>query len=148
AAERLAREGYVRIGLDHFALPSDPLAVAAREGRLHRNFQGYTTDAATTLLGVGASAISTTPSGFAQNVSQDLGWRQAVGRGELPIARGVAITAEDRFRGEIIERLMCDLAVDLSAVCARHGRAPQTLDGERARLAGFQRDGLAVLDGD
>jgi oxygen-independent coproporphyrinogen-3 oxidase len=78
AADRLIGEGYVRIGLDHFALPQDALALAAREGRLHRNFQGYTADAAPTLLGLGASAIGSLPQGYVQNISQELGWRAAV----------------------------------------------------------------------
>lgn len=147
AAERLVSEGYVRIGLDHFALPTDELAIAAAERRLHRNFQGYTTDAAGVLLGLGASAIGALPQGYVQNAAQELAWRKAVAGGELPVVRGVAVTAEDRFRGEIIERLMCDLEVDLDAVCARHGRAPVALSGELSQLKGFERDGLVRLAG-
>lgn len=147
AAERLIGEGYVQIGLDHFALPQDELAVAAREGRLHRNFQGYTADAAPTLLGLGASAIGSLPQGYVQNVSQELGWRAAVSAHDLPVARGVVVTGEDRFRGEIIERLMCDLEVNLAAVCARHGRSVADLADEFAALDGFERDGLVRHDG-
>lgn len=147
ATERLRQAGYVRIGLDHFAKPSDELAVALRQGRLHRNFQGYTTDAARTLLGVGASAIGSLPQGLVQNVTQELGWRAAVARAELPIARGVALTDEDRFRSEIIERLMCDLAIDLEAVCARHGRKLAELAAELACLQPFADDGLVRIDG-
>jgi oxygen-independent coproporphyrinogen-3 oxidase len=147
AADLLAAEGYVRIGLDHFALPSDELAVALTQGRLHRNFQGYTTDAASTLLGLGASAIGSLPQGFVQNVTPELGWREAVTRGELPVARGVAITADDRFRGDIIERLMCDFAVDLDAACARHGRPATELHAALGRLEPFFDDGLVALDG-
>jgi oxygen-independent coproporphyrinogen-3 oxidase len=147
AADRLIGEGYVRIGLDHFALPQDALALAAREGRLHRNFQGYTADAAPTLLGLGASAIGSLPQGYVQNISQELGWRAAVSKHDLPIARGVATAPDDRFRGEIIERLMCDLEVDLAAVCARHGRTLADLADELAVLDGFERDGLVRHDG-
>jgi oxygen-independent coproporphyrinogen-3 oxidase len=147
AAERLIREGYVQIGLDHFALPDDNLAVAAADGRLHRNFQGYTADAAPTLLGLGASAIGSLPQGYVQNIAQELGWRAAVHAGELPIARGVVVTPEDRFRGEIIERLMCDLEVNLIAVCARHGRSVAELAHELSVLDGFERDGLIRQDG-
>ncbi|MBL8770910.1 MAG: oxygen-independent coproporphyrinogen III oxidase [Phenylobacterium sp.] len=147
AADRFVSEGYVRIGLDHFALPTDELAVAQREGRLHRNFQGYTTDAATTLLGLGASAIGRLPQGYVQNVAQELGWRAAVQSGRLPVARGVALTAEDRFRAEIIERLMCDLAVDLADVCVRHGRSIEALRGAMAALEPFVQDGLAEIHG-
>jgi oxygen-independent coproporphyrinogen-3 oxidase len=145
AAERLATEGYVRIGLDHFALPDDEMAVAALDGRLRRNFQGYTTDAARTLIGFGASAIGAFPQGLVQNQAQELGWRAALAKGELPVARGLVLSDEDRFRGEIIERLMCDLAVDLDEVCARHGRAQ--LGVELARLAPFEADGLVRRNG-
>jgi oxygen-independent coproporphyrinogen-3 oxidase len=147
AAAELVKEGYVRIGLDHFALPQDELAVALGERRLRRNFQGYTTDSARTLLGLGASAIGSLPQGFVQNIAQELGWRQAVKAGDLPVARGVAITAEDRFRGEIIERLMCDLQVDLAAVCAAHGRSLDELRHEREQLEDFARDGLLRTQG-
>jgi oxygen-independent coproporphyrinogen-3 oxidase len=147
AAERLTAEGYVQIGLDHFALAGDELAIALRKGRLHRNFQGYTTDAAGTLLGLGASAIGSLPQGFVQNISQELGWRAAVARGELPVARGVALTDEDRFRGEIIERLMCDLAVDLEAVCAGHDRKVADLAAELRALEPFAQDGLLSVRG-
>lgn len=147
AAERLLQAGYVRVGLDHFARADDDLALALGEGRLHRNFQGYTTDAASTLLGLGASAIGRLPQGYVQNVTQELGWRVAVQTDQLPIARGVALTNEDRLRGEIIERLMCDLEVDLAEVCRRHGVDTAHLGGSIARLAPFLADGLAALDG-
>ena len=147
AAALLIEEGYVRIGLDHFALEGDSLTRAMRQGTLHRNFQGYTTDAATTLIGMGASAIGELPQGFVQNQSQELAWRAAVSQGRLPVARGVALTDDDRLRAEIIERLMCDLAVDLRAVSARHGRAAAELRPELARLRDFADDGLVELDG-
>ena len=147
AADRLAQAGYVRIGLDHFALPGDSLAEAAENGRLHRNFQGYTTDAAGALLGLGASAIGNLPQGFVQNVTQELGWRAAVAEGRLPVARGVAVTDDDRFRGEIIERLMCDLAVDLAAVAARHHRDVADLDDAILALRPFVTDGLLRIQG-
>lgn len=148
AAERLLAEGYVRIGLDHFALPGDEMSVALRQGRLHRNFQGYTTDEATTLLGLGASAIGRLPQGFVQNQAQELAWRAAIHEDRLPVARGVGLTDDDRFRGEIIERLMCDLAVDLDAVCARHGRRRQAdLADSLASLEPFVQDDLVRIEG-
>ena len=148
AAARLATEGYIRIGLDHFALPEDPMAKALAAGTLRRNFQGYTTDPAVTLLGMGASAIGCLPQGFVQNAAHELTWRASVKEARLPIARGVAVSAEDRFRAEIIERLMCDFHVDLAAVCARHGRAYSDLAQDVVRLAPFIADGLArIQDG-
>jgi oxygen-independent coproporphyrinogen-3 oxidase len=148
AGERLARAGYVRVGLDHYALPTDNMAAAAVTGSLARSFQGYTPRSSDTLIGLGASAISTYPQGFAQNQTTELAWRQALERGVLPIARGRALTDEDRFRGELIERLMCDLELDVGEICRRHNRAPGSLDAELARLAPMQADGLLIIAGD
>ena len=147
AAARLVADGYVRIGLDHFALPSDEMAVALEAGRLRRNFQGYTTDAARTLIGLGASAIGAFPQGFVQNLPKELDWRAALDRGQLPIARGVTLTEEDRFRGEIIERLMCDFEADLPAICARRGKPQDDLAAMLERLEPFRRDGLLEGEG-
>jgi len=146
AAERLISAGYVRVGLDHFAHADDEMAVALSAGTLRRNFQGYTTDAAQTLLGLGASAIGRAPQGYVQNIAQELGWRAAVQAGRLPVARGVALTDDDRFRAEIIERLMCDLSVDLAEVCVRHDRRPSDLADAASRLEPFIRDGLVRMD--
>lgn len=146
AAERLQAEGYARIGIDHFALPDDDLAVANRDGRLRRNFQGYTTDCAATLLGVGVSSIGALPQGYVQSIAQEVGWRAALDAGELPVARGVRVTPEDRFRAEIIGRLMCDFGVDLPSVCDRHGRPLDELAAALARLAPFIADGLVEVE--
>jgi oxygen-independent coproporphyrinogen-3 oxidase len=148
AAETLTEAGYVRIGLDHYARPDDPLATALAAGRLRRNFQGYTTDAATTLIGLGASAIGRTPDGFAQNHSAEQEWRRAVGAGRLPTARGVAVTADDRFRGEIIEQLMCEHRVEVGAIRRRHGRDPFSLTGAWSALARLERDGVIERRGE
>jgi oxygen-independent coproporphyrinogen-3 oxidase len=145
AAEALTSAGYVAIGLDHFALPQDSLTRAQAEGRLRRNFQGYTADSARTLLGLGASSIGSLPQGFVQNITQEVGWRAAIDAAELPIARGVGCTTEDHFRGEIIERLMCDFEVDLAALCTRHGRSLNDLAGATSSLEAFARDGLVTL---
>lgn len=144
AARRLMAEGYRRIGLDHFALPTD----AMHEQPVRRNFQGYTTDPDLTLLGFGASAIGRLPQGHVQNQSAELAWRQAIGAERLATARGVGFTDDDRFRGEIIERLMCDLAVDLVAVRARHGVDAAVLAPARDALTGFARDGMVTLEGE
>lgn len=148
AAEMLTSEGYVRIGLDHFALPDDPLAIALAEGRLRRNFQGYTADPHMTLIGVGASSISRLPQGFYQNDATELGWRRRVQEGRLPVVRGVGLTDEDRFRGDIIETLMCRRSVDLASVCARHGRSMADLAAEHDQLLTFAEDGVVTLSDD
>ena len=148
ARERLVAEGYLQIGLDHFALPTDPLAQALAQGRLHRNFQGYTADQHRTLLGFGASAIGRLPQGLVQNVTAEVEWRYAVADGRLATARGVAFTNEDLFRGEVIEALMCDFSADLASIRAHHGRPPGAFDEAIARLQPAIRDGVVEREGE
>jgi oxygen-independent coproporphyrinogen-3 oxidase len=121
AAQTLQTQGYVAVGLDHFALPHDSLAQAQASGRLRRNFQGYTTDEADHLIGLGASAIGRLPQGFVQNAVDIGGYSRAVEKGKLATVKGVALTPDDRLRGGIIERLMCDLAVDLGSFKSEDG---------------------------
>ncbi|MBP6014165.1 MAG: oxygen-independent coproporphyrinogen III oxidase [Alphaproteobacteria bacterium] len=139
--------GYAPIGLDHFARADDPMAVALRTGTLSRNFQGYTTDAAAALIGFGASAISAFPQGYAQNDTDAAGYRGKIRRGEPATVRGRAVTADDRVRRAIIERLMCDLAVDLSSIAADYDCGPNAFAVERERLAALQAEGLVDVDG-
>lgn len=147
AAQLLEAAGFRRLGLDHFADPKDALAQAAQGGDMRRNFQGYTADAAETLIGFGASAISRLPQGYAQNEARVPNWRDAVAHGDLPTARGVALNADDRFRAEIIERLMCDFRVDLKDVATRHGRSLWELDAELRQLDEMNDDGLVRVIG-
>ena len=138
AARVLTDVGYVAIGLDHFARPEDAMARAATSGRLRRNFQGYTTDEAPVLLGLGASAIGRCRTGFFQNNADERGWLAAVEAGRLPIARGRGFTAEDLIRACIIERIMCDEALDLALV------PPEILASARPKLAALIADGLVA----
>lgn len=146
AARYLAGKGWRPIGLDHFALPHDSLAAAGRAGRLHRNFQGYTTDEARVLIGLGASAIGHAPGGYAQNHTVERDWRAAVERAELPVARGVALTERDGFIGEIIERLMCGFAVDVPAIAERREQDMGMVAGAWPLLQRFRQDGLVLVD--
>jgi oxygen-independent coproporphyrinogen III oxidase len=148
AADRLAAAGYVRIGLDHYALPDDSLAIHHAGLRLHRNFQGYTTDAAETLLGFGVSAIGRVPQGLVQNSAVERDWRAAVAAGRLPTVKGVAVTREDAFRAEIIEKLMCGFSADLSEIRRRWDREEATLATAKAALAEFEADGLVSWRGE
>jgi oxygen-independent coproporphyrinogen-3 oxidase len=115
-AQLLVGEGYVQIGLDHFALPSDPLAVAGTDGSLRRNFQGYTTDDSPTLLGFGASAIGRLPQGYVQNATRIPDYERRIHAGELAVVRGCCLSDEDRQRAAIIEQLMCDYKADIGAL--------------------------------
>jgi oxygen-independent coproporphyrinogen-3 oxidase len=147
AAGRIVEAGYVRVGLDHFAKPGDPLALALAEGGLRRNFQGYTTDDAPVLIGLGTSSISRLPKGYAQNASSTVEYRQAVLVGRLATARGIALTDEDRLRGAVIERLMCDLAVDLDEVCRDHHVDPSHFATEIEQIDRLAADRLVVRKG-
>ncbi|MBS0469886.1 MAG: oxygen-independent coproporphyrinogen III oxidase [Proteobacteria bacterium] len=139
--------GYRAIGIDHFAKPEDALAIAQDNGTLRRNFQGYTTDDAATLIGLGASAIGALPQGYVQNISDVPGYRKALDEGRLPVARGVAVSDEDRVRRAAIERLMCDLSVDLAQVAGCFGKSMKLFAGTLAALEPWHRDGVVRIEG-
>jgi oxygen-independent coproporphyrinogen-3 oxidase len=145
AAEWLQAAGYVWIGLDHFARPDDPLAVALSTRRLHRNFQGYTTDGAHARLGFGPSAIGALPQGFVQNAVAMSAYRAAVDGGHLPVQRGLALSDDDRLQGAVIEQLMCYLEVDLAAISRRFGRAPDAFGDALDGLADPIADRLVTV---
>ncbi|MCH8686659.1 oxygen-independent coproporphyrinogen III oxidase [Pedomonas mirosovicensis] len=126
-AATLEAAGYERIGLDHYARPQDPLAVAAKAGTLRRNFQGYTTDSAEVLIGFGASSIGRLPTGFVQNAVTTSDYLRAIKAGALATGKGYRFTAEDRLRAAVIERVMCDYAVDLDAMCQAYDADPDAL---------------------
>ncbi len=147
AAERLVGYGYVAIGLDHFARPDDALAVAAANGGLRRNFQGYTTDAADALIGLGASAIGALAEGYVQNVVAVADYDAAVGAGRFATVRGVALDADDRLRRDVIERLMCDLVVDLDDIATRHNVGVDDFGDDMAALGPMAADGLVSIEG-
>lgn len=111
----LATHGYTPVGFDHFAKPGDPLATAALGGHLHRNFQGFTDDAAPVLIGLGASAISSFPHLLAQNVKEAGRYRMMTSGGMLPANRGIERNADDRYRGAVIERLLCNGSAQVGA---------------------------------
>lgn len=140
--ETLLSHGYVRIGFDHFAKPTDTIALAAANGALHRNFQGYTTDDADALIGLGASAIGRLPDGFIANIVPVPGYLKAVEAGGLAVGRGFAIQPEDRLRSELIERLMCDFEVDVEAVSQKHGLPAAIVMPEPESLTRMEADGL------
>jgi oxygen-independent coproporphyrinogen-3 oxidase len=147
AAEFLARRGYDAVGIDHFALPGDSLARAARDGRMRRNFQGYTADAADVLIGFGASSISSYPAGYAQNVFETGAYMRAVEEGRLPIAKGIRLKREDIWRREAIERLMCDFKLDFGQLARRHALAERDFSADLARLQPLIADGLVEVSG-
>ncbi|HEX9328581.1 MAG TPA: coproporphyrinogen III oxidase, partial [Reyranella sp.] len=139
--------GYVKIGLDHYAKPADSLARAAAAHRLRRNFQGYVADESPWVVGIGASAISCLPQGYTQNAAQTAPYMAAIAQGCLATVRGIAWTAADRLRGDIISELMCHFEVDLADVCRRHDAPMQPLLSDVPKLPSLIGDGLASMDG-
>jgi oxygen-independent coproporphyrinogen-3 oxidase len=147
AAATLVASGYIQIGIDHFALPGDSLARSAAGGSLHRNFQGYTSDAARTLIGIGATSIGRTPQGYVQNASETGAWSRAVAAGKLPVARGHALREQDKLRAHVIERIMCDGSVDLVAAGRALGFAGDWYADEIPELLRMQEDRLLTYAG-
>jgi len=144
--ERLTAAGYVYIGMDHFARPDDDLAVAQQQGRLHRNFQGYSTHADTDLVACGVSAIGAVGATYSQNVKTLDAYYDALDRNELPVARGTRLSMDDALRRTIIQKLMCQFELSISTIelafpIAFHAYFAR----EMAQLAELERDGLVEL---
>ena len=146
-ARTLEEAGYVPVGFDHFARADDGLARALEEGRLVRNFQGFTDDPAAVVLGLGASAISRFPEGYAQNAVRLDDHRRLVAEEGIATVRGHVLDDEDRLRAAAIMELLCYGECDLAAVCLSHGRGPDGLDDALARLEMLAADGLVTLAG-
>jgi oxygen-independent coproporphyrinogen-3 oxidase len=133
-ARVLTGAGYRQIGIDHFALPGDSLAIAAEQSTLRRNFQGYTTDRCAELIGFGASAIGRLSQGFVQNATKIPDYERRIADGRLATVRGCRITPEDARRADVIEQLMCTYRADVASV--------------DAPLDELEKDGLIRRSGD
>ncbi len=143
ARQTLVAHGYEPIGFDHFARPEDTLSKALHAGTLRRNFQGYTADTASVLIGFGASSIGALAQGFVQNEPDIKRYKEAVLAGRVPIVRGVAVSDDDRVVASVIEHLMCDFVVDLGLAEFGKGDFSSALSG----LAPLQNDGLVEISG-
>ena len=121
ARERLVRAGYVQVGLDHFALPTDPLADAARHRTVHRDFMGYTTRRSPIQIGLGVSSIGELPQGLVQNVKKISTYQSILDQGLLPIERGCVTDVDDLVRRDVIQHLMCDLELRFAEIERVHG---------------------------
>lgn len=146
-ADALQSAGYRRIGLDHYALPSDSMVRVQQDGCLRRNFQGYTTDTADALIGFGASAIGRLRQGYVQNAIGLGDYATRIAAGALATVKGYVLTADDRLRADLIERIMCDFAVDIASVARRHSLDPPALSRMFPRLAPLLADGLVEQEG-
>ncbi|MFD0667153.1 oxygen-independent coproporphyrinogen III oxidase [Ramlibacter sp. MAHUQ-53] len=141
------KEGYVYVGMDHFALPDDPLAVAKRQGRLHRNFQGYSTQPDCDLIGLGVSAIGRVGATYSQNAKTLEEWTDLIDQGQLPVTRGLAVNRDDLTRRAVIMALMCQGQVLFESIELawmidfRRYFAP-----EMAQMEELARQGLVTID--
>jgi oxygen-independent coproporphyrinogen-3 oxidase len=144
AIEKLGAAGYTYIGMDHFAKPTDELAIAQRERKLHRNFQGYSTKPDCDLLAFGISAIGKVGAAYVQNVRTLDEYYERLDAQVLPVLRGVELDADDLVRREVIQRLMCDFDLDFAAIEAKYGiRFGEYFAPDLAALAPLAADGLA-----
>ncbi len=141
--QRLTAAGYVYIGMDHFALPTDELATAQRDGGLHRNFQGYSTHADCDLVSMGVSAIGALGPSYSQNHHDLVAYNAALDAGRLPIARGLALDVDDQLRRAVIVQLICHFRLDFAAFEKIHSLdLRRYFAREFLALAPLQQDGL------
>ena len=145
--ERLGATGYVYIGMDHFARPDDSLAQAQQQGRLHRNFQGYSTHADADLVSCGVSAISAVGKTYSQNHKTLDAYYDCLDDNALPIERGIRLGTDDLLRRFIIQQLMCNFELSLAAIEQAYAITFVTyFAAELARLQAYASDGLLTLD--
>ena len=138
--------GYVYVGMDHFALPDDALAVAKRQGRLHRNFQGYSTQSDCDLIGLGVSAIGKVGATYSQNAKTLQEYQDALDQGQLPVVRGLAVSRDDLVRRAAIMALMCQGQLAYESIELAHLIDFKTyFAAELAQLATMQEQGLVTL---
>ena len=145
--DKLTERGYCHIGMDHFAKPTDELAIAQREGTLQRNFQGYSTRAECDMVGLGVTSIGRIGNGYAQNAKTIEAYVAALDAGDLAIRRGVETDDDDALRYAVIMSLICHYALDFGEVEHQFGiNFRDYFARELAMLAGFEADELLTLD--
>jgi oxygen-independent coproporphyrinogen-3 oxidase len=138
--------GYVYIGMDHFALPGDALAVAKRQGRLHRNFQGYTTQPDCDLIGLGVSSIGRVGATYSQNAKTLAEYQDALAQNEFPVVRGLALTRDDLLRRAVIMALMCQGRVEWESIELAHLiKVRETFASELEQLQPLAEGGLVEI---
>jgi oxygen-independent coproporphyrinogen-3 oxidase len=143
---RLTDAGYVYIGMDHFAKPTDDLAVAQRQGRLHRNFQGYSTHADADLIACGVSAIGAIGATYSQNMKTLDAYYERLDRKELPIARGITLTMDDAVRRVVIQMLMCNFELSMASIETVYPITFKTyFAAELEQLKVLEQDGLLTM---
>jgi oxygen-independent coproporphyrinogen-3 oxidase len=143
AIEKFTGAGYRQIGMDHFALPDDELSVAQQDGRLHRNFMGYTVQSASEMIGFGMSSIGYIGDAFFQNHSRLDSYMKAVESDKLAVYRGMHLSSDDLIRQYLITSLMCNFRLDFDKFTRRFGVKYQDyFTQEHGRLGEFFADGF------
>ena len=141
--------GYDYIGMDHFALPDDSLAVARRQGRLHRNFQGYSTQPDCDLIGLGVSAIGRVGATYSQNAKTLNEYTDALNQGQFPVTRGLALSRDDLLRRAVIMALMCQGRVEFESIALAHlVDCRKVFATELEAMRALEASGLVMLDVD
>lgn len=141
----LEEQGYISIGIDHFAKAEDALCHSFRQRTLRRNFMGYSTLPNDTIIGLGASAISELPQGIAQNQPATHDYKKTIHSGAMPTIRGWVYNGEDRLRKAVISQLMCYLEVDVAAILAAYGYPEDHFDIALAALSVFEENKIISL---
>lgn len=147
ASRLLEASGYVAVGMDHFAKPEDPMAMAMQDRSLRRNFQGYVVDSTEVLIGIGSSAISQFPEGYTQNSASTPDYSAKVGSGVLPTVRGWSNRGDDVARKRIIDALMCFMEVDMAEVAAEFHLPDRHFDDALLELRNLENAGILAMDG-
>ncbi|WP_392538629.1 oxygen-independent coproporphyrinogen III oxidase [Legionella sp. 227] len=146
ASELLKQKGYCAVGLDHFAKPTDSMVLALNAKTLNRNFQGYSVDSASHLIGLGTSSITQLRNRYVQNTSELRQYKTDILNQVLPIVRGIEITGEDQLRKSIINDIMCYLEVDLKKRCTEFNYPPDYFASELRSLDNLVKDGLVQIN--
>jgi oxygen-independent coproporphyrinogen-3 oxidase len=146
--DTLTDAGYLYVGMDHFVKPEDELAQALHDGTLQRNFQGYSTQLAPELIGIGVSSISSTADLYCQNVKTVDEYYALLEQDKLPVQRGLRLTGEDQLRRDVIMQLICRMGIDTQAIGERHGIDFCSHFAREMRILGeMEREGLLASDG-
>jgi oxygen-independent coproporphyrinogen-3 oxidase len=147
--QRLADAGYIYIGMDHFAKPDDELAIAQRQGLLHRNFQGYSTHSDCDLIGLGITSIGQVGDAYSQNVKDLESYDQLIKQGKLPVFKGVALNDDDKLRRAVIMQLICHFECQFSTIEHAYAvRFNEYFADELQTLTPMQADGLVTISAD
>ena len=144
--QQLAEAGYVYIGMDHFAKPDDELAIAQREGKLYRNFQGYSTHSDCDLIGFGVTSIGRVGDVYSQNVKDLESYEQLLSQDKLPVFKGIELDADDKLRAEVITQLICNFKLAFTQIEQQYSiRFDEYFSEELEMLLPMQVDGLINL---